>query len=62
MAENEISVRQAAKILGVTVPMVHYCIVHEQIRPIGRFGNAFVLDRNAIENFKLQRERERSRQ
>jgi hypothetical protein len=56
MADHEISVRQVAKILGVTVPMIHYWLVHEHIRPIGKFGNAFVLDRSAVEAFKARRE------
>src|SRR5260221_12113451 len=59
MDENLIGVREASRILGITIPAVHYHILQGRISVIGKFGNSFILDRNAIEVFRAKREARR---
>ena len=59
MDKNLIGVREASRILGITVPAVHYHIIEGRISVIGKFGNSFILDRNAIEAFRARREERR---
>jgi hypothetical protein len=59
MNENLIGVREAARIIGITVPTVHHHIVHGNLPTVGRFGNALILDRKRVEDFKREREARR---
>ena len=58
MDETKIGVTTAAKILGVSGKLVQHLINVGRIRPLGKFGNSWVLDRSQIELLKRQRERE----
>jgi len=57
MEESKLSVKEAAKLLGVSAPLVQYYINHKRLVPIGQFGGAWILDRQHVENFKRERER-----
>jgi hypothetical protein len=52
MEPDLISVPEAAEILGVTVPAVHYRINNGTILPVGKFAGSPVLSRKAIEKLK----------
>ncbi len=56
--EDMIGVREASKILGISIPVVHYHVAQGNLTPIGKFGNSFILSRTAVEAFKEQRERQ----
>ena len=56
MDKNLIGVREASRILGITIPAVHYHILEGRISVIGKFGNSFILDRTAVEAFRAKRE------
>lgn len=57
MDETKLTIREAATLLGVSAPLVQYYINHKRLVPVGKFANAWMLDRQAVENFKRQRER-----
>jgi hypothetical protein len=57
MNENLIGVREASRILGITVPTVHHHITHANLKTIGRFGNSLILDRQTVEDFRADRAR-----
>jgi Helix-turn-helix domain len=57
MEPDKIGVKDAAKILGVSGPMVNHLITYERIRPLGKFGGAWILDRAQIEALKRERDR-----
>lgn len=58
MSPDLISVTEAAKILGITTSVVHYHVTNGNLKPVGKFGNAFILERSAVEAFKAKREEE----
>jgi hypothetical protein len=58
MEPDKIGVKDAAQILGVSGPMVNHLITYGRIRPLGKWGNAWILDRAQIEILKRQRDRE----
>jgi predicted site-specific integrase-resolvase len=59
MNENLIGVREASRILGITIPAVHYHILQGRIPVIGKFGNSFILERSHVEAFRAKREQRR---
>jgi hypothetical protein len=54
MDPDLISVPEAAAILGVTVPAVHYRIKNRTILPLGTFAGSPVLSKKAIEKLALE--------
>jgi len=57
MNENLIGVKEASRILGITIPTAHHHITHGNLSTVGRFGNSLILDRHTVENFKRERAR-----
>jgi hypothetical protein len=57
MNEDMIGVREAARILELTVPAIHYHITHGNLKIVGKFGSSFILSRTAVEAFKERRAR-----
>jgi predicted site-specific integrase-resolvase len=56
MNPDLIGVNEAAKILGIKTSVVHYHITNGNLKPIGRFGNSLILDRQTVEAFRDRRE------
>jgi hypothetical protein len=54
MNPDLISVPEAAAILGITVPSVHYRIKTRSILPVGTFAGSPVLSKKAIEALKSE--------
>ena len=54
MNPDLISVPEAAAILGITVPSVHYRIKNRSIIPVGTFAGSPVLSKKAIEALKSE--------
>jgi len=50
-----IGVTEAAKILGITTSVVNYHVTNGNLKPVGKFGNAYILDRATVEAFKVRR-------
>jgi excisionase family DNA binding protein len=57
MNEDLIGTTEAAKILGVTTTVVNYHVKNGNLPSVGRFGNAIVLSRQAVEKFAEERRR-----
>jgi predicted site-specific integrase-resolvase len=57
MEDNKITLADAAKILGISVPGAHGHLVRGNLKSLGRFGGVWILDRQQVENFKRERER-----
>jgi len=50
-----IGLTEAAKILGITTSVVNYHVTNGNLKPVGKFGNAYILDRATVEAFKVRR-------
>ena len=58
MEENIISATEARKLLGgMSQQLLQYHIEQGNLKHLGKFAGAYVLDRRAVENFKRERER-----
>jgi excisionase family DNA binding protein len=56
MDSNLIGTTEAAKILGISTSVVSYHIANGNLKPVGKFGNAYILERAAVEAFIAKRE------
>ena len=59
MDPNLIGTTEAAKILGIKTTVVNYHIANGNLKPVGKFGNSFVLNRSEVEAFRAKRESRR---
>jgi hypothetical protein len=57
MEDYKISATEARKLLGMSQPLLQYHIEQGNIKPLGKFAGAYVLDRRQVENFKRERDR-----
>jgi excisionase family DNA binding protein len=58
---NAISTREAASVLGISIPYLHDLIRFGELKTIGTFGRSLVLDRHQVEALKIRRAEERRR-
>ena len=55
MNENLIGIKEAARILGLNDQTVYHHIRNGNLLAVGKWGNSYILDRNAIEAFRAKR-------
>jgi hypothetical protein len=59
MSQNVITMAQASEILEISQPAITRRIQRGSVKPIGKFGGMYMLDREQILKLKSEIERER---
>lgn len=58
---NTMGTREAAELLGISIPYMHDLIRQGRITPLGKFAHSLVLERHAVLALKKEREDARRR-